>query len=319
MLSKTDRLQEKRGLAQAQRSVDVPVPAFPASEGIVMPDSTKISIVTPSFNQAPFLEQTICSVLNQQGADIEYIIMDGGSGDGSVGIIRKYEDRLAHWESAPDKGQADAVYRGFEKATGEIIAWLNSDDYYFPGTLARAVRTFERHPEAELLIGGCLTVDPGGNEIYRNYGFPFTFEALLHWGCRFNQPASFWKREAFFEAGGFDRSLRHCFDYDMYLRLAKRRPAIATSRILAAFRSHPTSKTNTQREVKHAEDRLLWERYGRFDVSEAESRRLARRYARAHALRKSMFLALDAFTNPAMAMREIRRRARVLIFGEGPE
>ncbi len=281
-----------------------------------MPDSTKISIVTPSFNQAPFVEQTIRSVLDQQGVEIEYIIMDGGSGDGSVEIIRKYEDRLAHWESAPDKGQADAIYRGFEKATGEILAWLNSDDYYLPGALAHAAALFGEHPSAELLIGGCLTVDPGGKEIYRNYGFPFTFDALLHWGCRFNQPASFWKREAFFETGGFDQSLRHCFDYDMYLRLAKRRPAVATPRILAAFRSHPASKTNTLQDVKHEEDRLLWKRYGRYEISEEESKRLAKKYARAHAWRKSRYLAMDTLTNPAMAWREICQRTKVFLFGD---
>ena len=281
-----------------------------------MPGPTRISIVTPSFNQASFLEQTIRSVLDQKGVEIEYIIMDGGSDDGSVEIIRKYEDRLAHWESAPDNGQADAIYRGFEKATGEIIAWLNSDDYYFPGALAHSVEAFKRQPQAELLIGGCLTVDPDGAEMYRNYGFPFTFDALLHWGCRFNQPASFWKREALFEVGGFDKSLRHCFDYDMYLRLAKRRPAIATRRILAAFRSHPMSKTNTLRDVKKAEDQLLWERHGRGDVSEEESSRIAKKYARAHSLRKTRYLAMDALTNPVMALREIRRRAKVFFFGE---
>lgn len=281
-----------------------------------MVDSLKISVVTPSYNQAPYLEQTMRSVLDQEGVELEYIVMDGGSTDGSVEIIAKYADRLAHWESHPDDGQADAIYRGFEKATGDVLAWINSDDYYLPNALSTASEAFLRSPETELLIGGCKTVDSGGREIYRNYGFPFSFEALLFWGCRFNQPASFWRRDAFFEVGGFDRDLVHCFDYDLFLRLTRRRPAAATRRLLAAFRRHPSSKTSTLRETKRREDRLLWEKYGRFEVSESEARGLFRRYAFRHAIRKSFCVLRDGFKEPAMVWREARRRTRVLFGGE---
>jgi glycosyltransferase involved in cell wall biosynthesis len=282
----------------------------PGKGNALVADPLTISVVTPSYNQAPFLEQTIRSVLDQEGVEVEHIVMDGGSRDGSADIIKRYEDRLAFWRSEPDDGQADAVFQGFERAKGNILAYLNSDDYYMPGALAHVARLFARRPEAELLIGGCSTVDARGDEVYRDYGFPYTFEGLLHWGCRFSQPASFWRRSAFFDVGGFDRSLRFCFDYDMYLRLTRRRPAMATSRILAAFRVHPQSKTSTIQEVKQEEDRLVWQRHGRFETPEDESRRLARKTARAHFRRKALFLALDALGEPRMAWREIRNRLR---------
>src|SRR5882757_342896 len=113
----------------------------------------RISIITPSYNQAAYIEQTICSVLGQGYSNLEYIIIDGGSTDGSVDIIRKYENRLAYWVSEKDRGQTHAINKGLERATGEIIGYLNSDDYYLDGALAGIADVFGRHPDLDLLHG----------------------------------------------------------------------------------------------------------------------------------------------------------------------
>jgi glycosyltransferase involved in cell wall biosynthesis len=228
-----------------------------------MSQPAKITIVTPSYNQAPFLERTIRSVLDQGYPNLEYIIMDGGSTDGSVEIIQKYQARLAYWVSAPDKGQADAIYRGFERSTGAILGWLNSDDYYLPGALQAASKLLQRRPSVELVIGNSIVVDEHENLLYTREAFPVSYNRLLYWHWGFAQPATFWRRAPFFETGGFDREMRFCFDYDMYLRLLKRRRACYLDRYLAAFRQHAASKTSTISDVRRQEDRVLHERFGR--------------------------------------------------------
>ncbi|RNC70388.1 MAG: glycosyltransferase [Desulfuromonadales bacterium] len=232
-----------------------------------------ISIVTPSYNQAGYLEATMKSILDQGYPNLEYIIMDGGSTDGSAEIIRKYSDRLTHWESAPDKGQADAIFRGFERATGEILCYVNSDDLLLPGSLERVGSWFQSNPAEEWVVGGSVLIDHEGKPIIRSrrglpeadLGVKVTFKRLLLHNCGgFHQPASFWRRKAFEEIGGFDRALRFCFDYDLFFRLAKRKPSGRIRSFLAAFRYHPTSKTSTLDSVFHEENETLWRRYGKY-------------------------------------------------------
>lgn len=249
--------------------------------------SPRITIVTPSFNQARFLERTIQSVLAQQYGDLEYVVMDGGSTDGSTEIIRRYADRLAHWESAPDRGQADAIYRGFERGTGQILGWVNSDDLLMPGCLDRVARWFQQHPHEEWLVGGSVLIGPDGALRRSRRGLPeadlglsVTYERLLLHNCGgFRQPATFWRRSAFLGVGGFDRQLRFCFDYDLYLRLAQRRPSGWLPRFLAAFRSHPASKTSTLNSIFEQENELLWRRHGRYRVPPEKRERVAARQA----------------------------------------
>ena len=225
-----------------------------------------ISIVTPSYNQAQFLEETILSVLKQDYPNLEYIIMDGGSKDGSVDIIRKYEDKLAYWISKPDKGQADAIYRGFKKSTGEILAFINSDDYYLPNIFQSVGNFFRKMPHAELLVGNTIVVDARGQMLYHQLASAASFLKLLYGGCRWIcQPSTFWRRSAFFKEGGFDTSLDFCFDYDLFLKFAKRRRPAKIHKFLAARRLHPASKTSTIWQVKEKEDFLLHQKYGRFD------------------------------------------------------
>jgi len=230
--------------------------------------------------------------------------MDGGSTDGSVDIIRKYENRLTYWVSEPDKGQADAIYRGFERSTGEILAWLNSDDYYLPGTLLAIADFFARHSKTELLIGNSIVINGNGQEMFRRWAAPVSFWSLMFWGqMGFHQPASFWRREPFFATGGFDRQLVFCFDLDMCLRLTKRRPARRINRFLAAFRKHPGTKTTRLEVIRKKEEEIVLNRHGRdryfpllartakgyYDFTESlrHLQREAKIWARLHVIRNS--------------------------------
>jgi len=223
----------------------------------------RISIVTPSYNQGQFLEETIRSVLLQSYPNLEYIIMDGGSTDESVEIIKKYEPWLAYWVSEKDDGQADAIHRGLERATGEIFNWLNSDDYLLKSTLVRLAKPFAENSSLDLAIGGGIVVGPCGELIRKYYSFPQEFRSLLFGGQFFMQMSSFWRKDAYEAAGGLDTSLRFCFDYDLFLRLARRRPPESIDAMLAAFRIHDHSKTATIWEsVALPEIALVRDRYG---------------------------------------------------------
>jgi glycosyltransferase involved in cell wall biosynthesis len=140
----------------------------------------KISIVTPSYNQAQFLERTILSVLNQNYPNLEYIIVDGGSTDGSVEIIKKYEKYLAYWISKKDNGQADAINKGFQKSSGEILAWLNADDLYLPGTLLKVKKIFQKYRENNFIYGHSLLIDKEDNIMRVCYTVPQTYHSYIY-------------------------------------------------------------------------------------------------------------------------------------------
>src|ERR1051326_2842776 len=139
----------------------------------------RITVITPSFNQAEFLAQTITSVLGQKYPNIEYMVIDGGSTDGSVDIIRRYEKDLAYWVSEKDRGQTHAINKGLRRATGEIIAYLNSDDYYLPSAFDRVAAHFRAHPDVDLIHGRCRTVDVGGNKTGERFGSITCYEEIL--------------------------------------------------------------------------------------------------------------------------------------------
>jgi len=209
----------------------------------------KISVVTPSFNQAPFLEETIQSVLSQGYPDLEYIVMDGGSTDGSTEIIRKYVDRLADWKSAKDGGQADAIRTGFARATGEILSWLNSDDTIAPGTLRVVGEFFAVHPAVDLVYGDLNLVDAEGKRLYTARPL-LRLGILVYENAFIPQQAMFWRRSLYERVGGLDPLLCFAMDFDLVVRflLAGARVRKLPG-ILANYRWHPAAKSSTLRDV----------------------------------------------------------------------
>jgi glycosyltransferase involved in cell wall biosynthesis len=203
----------------------------------------RISIITPSFNQAQFLEETILSVLNQRYPNLEYIIIDGRSTDGSVDVIKRYEDRLAFWVSESDRGQAHAINKGLAKSTGEIVAFINSDDLYLPGALARVAEHFAKSPECGWLCGDTqLFSDDGAEPRPIVTVVPKSAAHCLSWAYTAPQPGMFWRRELIQD--GFQEKWRYCFDHELYVRLL-----LAGHRCehlpvtLAGYRLHESSKT----------------------------------------------------------------------------
>jgi glycosyltransferase involved in cell wall biosynthesis len=202
---------------------------------------TLVSIIIPSYNQARYLEQTILSVLEQDYPRIEYIVIDGASTDGSVEIIKKYADKLAHWESVKDKGQADAINKGFAHVTGEIIAWLNSDDYYLPGAVSNAVKVFEENPDVVLVYGNMLAVDENGTTFNTLSYKQLTLEDLLCFQI-IGQPAVFMRRSALQKTSGLDPNFHFLLDHLLWVEIAQHGKLLHVNQTWSAARYHPEAK-----------------------------------------------------------------------------
>jgi glycosyltransferase involved in cell wall biosynthesis len=182
----------------------------------------RITIVTPSLNQAAYLERTIRSVVEQGYPDLEYLVFDGGSTDGSVEILQRYDDQIAYWESEPDRGQSHAVNKGFERATGEIVGWINSDDYYLPGALATAAAAFEANPDAEWVCGACRYLNPDGSleTVWRPRLPRGPRAAWAYEPWYVPQASSFWRHPLLVRLGGLREDLHYAMDVEFGLRLA---------------------------------------------------------------------------------------------------
>ena len=200
-----------------------------------------VSIITPSYNQAKYLEQTITSVLDQTYPSIEYIVVDGKSKDGSVDIIKKYADKLAYWVSEKDKGQADAINKGFSRATGEIIAWLNSDDYYLPETVQAAVKIFEENPDVVLVYGNMLAVDENSVTFNTMKYRQLTLKDLLCFNI-IGQPAVFMRRSALQQTNGLDATFHFLLDHLLWIQIAKQGKILHVNQTWAAARYHSEAK-----------------------------------------------------------------------------
>ena len=210
----------------------------------------KLTIVTPSFNGRAYLEQTARSVLSQEGPfELEWIVVDGGSADGTLDFLRSLKDDRVHWWSEADRGQSHAINKGMGLAGGDVVAWLNTDDLYTPGALAAVAAAFAGNPSAQWLAGRCEIIGPGGDVIrpavtrYKERALRrYAYRALLRENF-ISQPAVFWRREFGRQVGPLDESLHYTMDYDLWLRMGRETPPAFVDRVLAQFRLHETSKT----------------------------------------------------------------------------
>jgi glycosyltransferase involved in cell wall biosynthesis len=200
-----------------------------------------VSIIVPSFNQAQFLKQTLESIFVQDYPNLEVWVMDGGSTDGSVEIIRAYADRLTGWVSEPDRGQADGINKGFRKAHGEIVAWLNSDDVYQPGTVSKAGAALSDQPQAVMVYGDVISMDGDGKVInlmrYGDWGLPdlMRFEII-------GQPAVFMRQSALEQAGLLDLDYHYLLDHHLWLRVAQQGAMLHVPEFWASARFHAGAK-----------------------------------------------------------------------------
>lgn len=221
-----------------------------------MNPTVTVSIVTPSYNQAEYLAAAMESVLGQEGEFfLDYLVIDGGSSDGSPAIIRRYQEMLEsgewetgcrgirfRWLSEPDAGQSDALLKGFRMADGEILAWLNSDDLYLPGTIQTITEFFRQFPAVGLVYGDALYCDAAGSILGRYPGAPFDLDRLAFFNF-IPQPSTFFQRTAYEAVGGLDISLNFVMDYDLSIRICKQFPCRYLPRELSHYRLHEAAKT----------------------------------------------------------------------------
>ncbi len=204
----------------------------------------KISIVTPSFNQARFLEQCILSVLEQDYSNIEYIIMDGGSTDGSVEIIQKYSHRLAYWVSEPDGGQSAAINKGLRRVTGDIWGWMNSDDWYSPGAISKAVDYLLQHSETDIVYGDCNWVSVKGEFLRRQNPHTFSYSKfVIEMNDYIPSGSTFIRRSVYESVGELDESMHYTMDHDYWLRAGLLTQIDYLPEVLSSFRVYPEAKT----------------------------------------------------------------------------
>lgn len=204
-----------------------------------------VSIITPSFNQAAYIQATIDSVLTQDYPALEYLILDGGSTDGTVEILQRVRDPRLKWASERDRGQSDAINKGLKQVTGEFIAYLNSDDLLLPGAVKATMDAFQQHPSSSLIFGDCIHIDRQGAQIGRElYSAPFDIEQVLRGRVFIPQQTMFWRRQVTDRIGLFDESLHYLMDVDYWLRAAAAGFELRYAPgVRAGYRLHDDSKT----------------------------------------------------------------------------
>lgn len=226
----------------------------------------RISIITPSLNQGDFIGETIESVLNQGYPKLEYFVIDGGSTDNTLEVLGRYGDRIL-WESEKDRGQSHAINKGLELVSGDVIAFLNSDDLYEPGALLKVGNFFSNHPEANWLTGKCRIIDQRGRTIrrgitsYKNFWLCIRSYRILLVLDYISQPATFWRNPVIKRIGGFDEDLQYAMDYDYSLRVGQHFPLSVLNEYLASFRIHSSSKAGSSAQTQFDVDLEIAKRY----------------------------------------------------------
>jgi glycosyltransferase involved in cell wall biosynthesis len=221
-----------------------------------MPELPLVSIVTPSYNQAHFLEATLRSVLEQDYPNIEYLVVDGASTDGSVEIIRRYANRLAWWISEKDSGQPEAINKGMQRARGKFVGWLNSDDIYLPGAVSAAVTVFQSHPEAGLVYGDAQAIDTDGNPFNLMRARQYTLADLMAFNI-ICQPAAFMRLSVLNEVGYLNPAYHLLMDNLLWMCMAQKAPIVYTPQTWAAARYHDQAKNRTRGAAYGREARVL--------------------------------------------------------------
>lgn len=221
----------------------------------------KISVVTCSYNHVRFLERTIRSVLDQEYPNLEYIVIDGGSADGSVEILRRYSDRLSYWVSEPDQGQTHALTKGFERATGEVLCWLCSDDLHEPSTLHEVGRFFTENPDAQIVYGDSTWIDAEDRIIAPKKEHRFNRFIWMYDHNFIPQPSTFWRRDLYRQVGGLDKTFDIAMDADLWMRFAEITKIHHVPRPWSRMRFYPEQKVRTLLQRGRQEDRRVRERY----------------------------------------------------------
>jgi glycosyltransferase involved in cell wall biosynthesis len=229
----------------------------------------KITVVTPSYNQAKYLEETLRSVLSQRDQIHEYFVLDGGSNDGSAELIKRYAEQagggIDYWHSQKDKGQSDAIHQGFQRATGDYIAWLNSDDVYLPGALRRVREALERNPTWDVLTGYHVRMD-GDSRVISQHRIPGESRAMLRWGVHHTaQQTCFFRKSLYDKVGGLDLKLHCAMDTELWIRMLDAGSTWGhLPHYLAGFRQHETAKGSAWQKI-YAEERVVvhgrWPQY----------------------------------------------------------
>ena len=262
----------------------------------------RITVVTPSYNQGRFVEETIRSVLLQGYPNLEYIVVDGGSTDGSVDIVQDYEDHLTYWVSEPDSGQSDAINKGWARATGDILAWLNSDDVYARGALSRAATFLSGHPDVGAVYGDSQYIDEVGNPLYMHPARPFDYLAMLGKGF-IPQPSSFVRRSVIDHTGALDVGLQYSLDFDLWMRVGLVTQVAYVRETLSWFRVQPRMKGLTLRSRKARELVFIHQRlFSRGDLPSEVSARRRRVMGRVHLYAAQLLLLDKRLLRSAMEM-----------------
>jgi glycosyltransferase involved in cell wall biosynthesis len=228
----------------------------------------KISIVMPSYNQVEFIERSILSVLNQDYQNFELIIVDGGSNDGTIEIIKKYQDYIAFWISEKDKGQSDALNKGFKNCTGQIFGWLNSDDVYLPDAFKLVMKAAKKKPNKKIIFGDFISIDRNDDVIDYNHAFDFNLNQFKYEGFHLNAQSMFWRNSVHKLFSGFDINLYNTMDYQMILEFGINEGQKSFLRIpyaLGGFRRYLGQKTGGTPKRAENEHKVLAKRYQYFD------------------------------------------------------